>query len=184
VIRPRTIDRDQLLNCAEDIAASGGISEVTFGAVASAAGVPKASVQSAFGTRESLLDAMLQRWVNRERERFNALAGSNPTPADCVVAHLRSTASESHESMLRMASLVATLGASGTRVDRVVDWYESRGLSTVAESPEQKRLRAAFLAAEGAFFVRYLVGLPMSDEVWQDIFSDLGQLAATTLPSR
>ena len=61
MVRPRTIDREYLLNVAEDIAAATGAAGLSFGSLAAAAGVSKASVQSAFGTREALIEAMLNR---------------------------------------------------------------------------------------------------------------------------
>lgn len=175
MIRPRTIDRELLLAAAEDIAATRGIAQVTFGEVASAAGVPKATVQSAFKTRENLLEAMLGRWVDQERARFEAMAGPDPTPARAVRAHLQSTRNESPEAMQRMASLVAALKETPTGLERIDPWYRARGLVVEASSPEDVALRSAFLAAEGAFFVRYLVGLDFSDAAWLSTFDELFQ---------
>lgn len=173
MIRPRTIDRDRLLVAAEDIAATRGIAQVTFGEVASAAGVPKASVQSAFKTRENLLEAMLGRWVGQEQSRFEALAGASPTPVQAVGAHLKSTRDEPVEAMQRMATLVAALKESSTGLKQIETWYRARGLVLEASTSEDIELRSAFLAAEGAFFVRYLVGLDFSEAAWSNTFDDL-----------
>ncbi len=173
MIRPRTINRDLLLAAAEDIAATRGIAQVTFGEVASAAGVPKASVQSAFKTRENLLEAMLGRWVEQERSRFEALAGPNPTSVQAVQAHLQSTRDESAEAMQRMAALVAALKETSNGLKQIEPWYRARGLVLEAATPQDVELRTAFLAAEGAFFVRYLVGQDFSESAWRSTFDDL-----------
>jgi len=175
MIRPRTIDRDLLLAAAEDIAAARGIAQVTFGEVASAAGVPKASVQSAFKTRENLLEAMLGRWVDQERSRFESLAGPNPTPVQAVLAHLQSTRDEPVEAMQRMAALVAALKETSSGLDQIEPWYGARGLVLEASTPQAVELRTAFLAAEGAFFVRYLVGLDFGDAAWRSTFDELAR---------
>jgi AcrR family transcriptional regulator len=173
MIRPRTIDRDLLLAVAEDIAGTLGIASVTFGEVASAAGVPKASVQSAFRTRENLLEAMLVRWVDQEHSRFADLAGASPTTAQAVAAHVKSTRNESAEAMQRMASLVAALKETNAGLSQIDPWYRSRGLVLEASCPDEVELRTAFLAAEGAFFVRYLVGLGFSEAAWNSTFDEL-----------
>lgn len=175
MIRPRTIDRDLLLTAAEDIAAARGIAQVTFGEVASAAGVPKASVQSAFKTRENLLEAMLGRWVEQEQSRFESLAGPNPTPVQAVLAHLQSTRDEPVEAMQRMAALVAALKETSSGLDQIEPWYRARGLVLEASTPETVELRTAFLAAEGAFFIRYLVGLDFGDAAWRSTFDELAR---------
>lgn len=182
MIRPRTIDRDFLLAVAEDIAGSRGIAYVTFGEVASAAGVPKASVQSAFRTRTNLLEAMLSRWMDQERSRFEDLAGATPTMAQAVAAHLKSTRNEPADAMKRMASLVAALKETNTGLSQIESWYRSRGLAVEASCPDDIELRTAFLAAEGAFFVRYLVGLNFSEEAWNSTFDALTRRIERLLP--
>jgi len=173
VSRPRSIDREHLLACAQEIAGTYGIAKLTFGEVGIAAGVSKATVQSVFRTREQLLESMLGRWMEQEQLRFKALAGEHPSATEAVVAHIESTAREEPEMMRRMAAIMAALKDAPSGLAQVVDWYQSRGLNVEASTDQDKALRTAFLAAEGAFFVRYLVGLPMSDEAWTDLFDEL-----------
>ena len=107
--RPRTINREQLLDVAEAVVAESGAIGLSFGAIAAAAGLPKASVQSAFGTREALIEAMLDRWMAQEQLRFHAAAGPHPSAPDRIRAHVQTTAEESEVSMRRMATLLAGL---------------------------------------------------------------------------
>jgi AcrR family transcriptional regulator len=58
--RRQTIDREKVLAVAEDIVGQRGAAALTIDAVAKAAGITKGGVQSAFGTKEALIAAMLR----------------------------------------------------------------------------------------------------------------------------
>ena len=53
--RPRSIDRDKVLDAAEGIVAAEGAAGLTFDAVARAAGITKGGVQYCFGTKDKLI---------------------------------------------------------------------------------------------------------------------------------
>lgn len=174
--RPRTINREQLLDVAEAVVTESGAIGLSFGAIAAAAGLPKASIQSAFGTREALIEAMLDRWLAQEQLRFHAAAGPHPSGPDRIRAHVQTTAEESEVSMRRMATLLAAMVGSTPQVERAIAWYAKRVGDLSAQTDEERRLRTAFLATEGAFFLRYLIGYAMPDDVWQQIFQDLHRM--------
>ncbi|HEV7457389.1 MAG TPA: TetR/AcrR family transcriptional regulator [Roseococcus sp.] len=180
--RPRRIDREQLLDRAEAVVAAEGTAALTFGRVAAAAGLPKASVQSAFGTREALIEAMLARWLRVEAERFAHLAGPDPSPRARVLGHLRSVATETPEASTRMAALLAALTEAGLASGSLAEWYASRIGDLSAQDEEGRRLRLAFLAAEGAFSMRHLAGFPIREEVWREVFEDLERLVLGQAP--
>jgi len=175
--RPRQINRAQLLDHAEALVAAEGTAALSFGRLAAATGVPKASIQSAFGTREALIEAMLARALEAEQRRFEGFAGPDPSPRVRVLAHLRSVASETREASSRMAALLAALTEAGQGSASLAAWYAARIGGFEAEGEEARRLRLAFLAAEGAFMIRHLARLPLHDEVWRDLFRDLEALA-------
>ena len=171
--RPRSLDRDRLLDAAEAVVAESGAVAMTFGKVAEAAQVPKASVQSAFGTKEGLLDALLNRWAEQEKARFARNVGPDPTPHAVTLEHIRSTAIEDHDTISRTATLLAAVAGTGQTVGAMADWYAERAGDLSASTPEERRRRIAFLAVEGAFLLRHVVGFPMDDARWRDIFDDL-----------
>lgn len=171
--RPRTVDRDRLLNAANAVIAASGVAALSFGSVATAAGLSKATVQSAFGTREAMIAALLERWLEQEQARFEAMVGPAPTALDRVRGHLASVVEDTQESSDRFAALVAALAGTGEQGRAVEAWYRARMGDLSAPEAEAKRARIAYLAAEGAFFLRHLVGFPLSDETWADVFSDL-----------
>lgn len=168
--RPRTIDREQLLDAAERVVSAGSAAALSFGSVAAAAGVAKATVQSVFGSREAMIDAMLGRWLEQERKRFEAAAGPRPSARDRIRAHIQTTEEEDGG---RVATLLAALAGSGEQSASTASWYASRVGELAARTRAQRRMRIAFLAAEGAFYMRHLAGFALSDAVWSDIFQDL-----------
>lgn len=174
--RPRTINRERLLDLAEIVVAESGAMGLSFGALAAASGLPKASIQSVFGNREALIEAMLDRWIAQERVRFDQAVGPNPGARERIRAHVQTTAEESDVSMRRVATLLAAMVGSTQQVERAIDWYSSRVGDLSARSEEARRLRAAFLATEGAFYMRYLIGYRMSDKLWHQIFRDIKRL--------
>jgi AcrR family transcriptional regulator len=171
--RPRSLDRDRLLDAAEAVVAQAGAVALTFGKVAEAAQVPKASVQSAFGTKEGLLDALLNRWTEQEKARFARNVGPDPTPQAVIAEHIRSTAIEDHDAISRTATLMAAVAGTGQTVGAMADWYAQRAGDLSASTAEERRRRIAFLAVEGAFLLRHVVGFPMDDQLWREIFDDL-----------
>jgi AcrR family transcriptional regulator len=171
--RPRTLDREHLLDVAEELVAESNAANLTFGSLATAANVPKASIQSAFGTRQGLIDAMLERWIKQEKARFEAAVGEAPSRRERIGAHIKITAEEPAEANSRVASLLATLAGSGEQSESVANWYDGRIGSLTARGADERKQRIAFLAAEGAFYMRHVVGYEISDKLWAEIFRDL-----------
>lgn len=178
MVRLRTVDRDQLLDVAEAVTSAEGTAGLTFGSVAKAAGMAKATVQSVFKTREAMIEAMLQRWIAKEQQRFEAVVGPNPDRSQRISAHIRTTAEETTDANSRVASLVAALAGASDHNKGMLNWYASRIGDLGATTEPERRERIAFLAAEGAFFLRYIAGFEMTDKRWIEIFDDLQRLAA------
>lgn len=55
--RQRSIDRDKVLDIAEEIVATQGAAGLTIDAVAKAMGISKGGVQYCFGSKDALIDA-------------------------------------------------------------------------------------------------------------------------------
>ncbi|NCH98037.1 hypothetical protein EHJ03_21070 [Cronobacter dublinensis] len=56
------------------------------------------------------------------------------------------------------------------------DWYQKRMGNFEVETIEERKHRVIYLAAEGAIFIRNMVGYPINDVVWNDIFHDLEKM--------
>lgn len=175
--RPRTINREALLDTAEALLHKHGAPSLSFGAIAAESGLSKASIQSTFGTREQMLDALLGRWMSKEQERFDAIAGQAPDDAQRLHAHIKATKEEVSEASSRILSLLAAQIGSGTQSESMLAWYRSRLGTLEADDAEAKKRRIAYLAVEGAILVRDLVGYQIDDALWAEIFEDLDNYA-------
>jgi AcrR family transcriptional regulator len=179
--RRRTIDREQVLDVAERLVAERGAGSLTIGTVAEAAGISKGGVQSAFGTKEGLIAAILKRWMADEQRRFADRAGKHPTPLDRARAHLQTTQEDDEAAQARAAGLLAALVQSPEHLAGARDWYRDRVGDLAAEGDQARFARVVFLAAEGAFFLRHLRLLHVDQKTWDDIFSDLHGLLSRQL---
>jgi len=65
---PGTINRKTLLDAAGVLLHKQGAPSLSFGAIAAESGQSKADGQSAFGTRERILGALLGRWMGKSRK--------------------------------------------------------------------------------------------------------------------
>lgn len=170
--RPRTIDRDRLLRTAETIISDLGLGALSLGAVAQAAGVPKASVQSAFKTRDALVGAVLDRWIAQEGNRFAAAGGTSGRPSDRILAHIESNSAPDRP-VRGAANLIAALLDSPSHRQVLLSWYSARMDGLVRTGPSGGLERVALLAAEGAYLLRVLGLVEFDQEAWRSIFSEI-----------
>lgn len=174
--RPRTIDREKLLDAAEQVLTGGGAGALSFGSIAEAAGVSKASVQSAFGTREHLLEALIGRGMAEEDKRFEQeLAQGARSRLD---AHILASEGQQTPAGRRTSVLLATLIASGGQSEAMREWYGRRLGPLSATTEVERRERLVYLATEGAFLLRNLMGVDINDHDWHEIFRDLQKMEA------
>lgn len=173
MVRPSTIDRERLLDIAESIISEAGAVTISFGGLAEAAGLSKASVQSVFGTREAMMEALLERWLRKEQRAYQKKIGPQSSLRERVRRHVKITGKESSEANSRLAAVLTALVGSDATEGVMAKWYASRVGKFSAETQEERLLRIAFLAAEGAFFMRHVAGFPMSDRLWRELFHDL-----------
>ena len=180
--RRQTIDREKVLALAEDIIGQRGAAALTIDAVARAAGITKGGVQSAFGTKEALIAAMLRRWMQDYARRARDLAGEAPSLAQRVAAHVEVTHREDEDTQSRAASLLALLLQTPEHLADMRQWYQVQAAGLHADDPAARRARLAFLATEGAFFLRFFGLLPFPATEWETAFADIQDLLASKDP--
>ncbi|MEB2847002.1 TetR family transcriptional regulator [Rhizobiales bacterium RZME27] len=173
MVRPRSIDREKLLDFAEHIVARDGAAALSFGALADAASLSKASVQTAFGSREALIEALLSRSMKREAEHYQTFLGTDVRPISRLKAHLRATQTENESAGRTVSALLAILASTGNASTVMKDWYRVRLNDLEADDLSSRKQRVAYLAAEGAFLLRNLVGMEIDDDKWASIFRDI-----------
>lgn len=174
--RKKTIDRDALLDAAEEIVRTQGAAALTIDALAKALGITKGGVQYSFGTKDALIDAMFERWGASYDRQFRAIAGDNPDPVTAVRAHIEATRRSDVPSASKAASFMAALLQTPEDLASTRAWYRSRIAKLDMASEEGRRARLAFLATEGAFMLRFFHLMDIGEEEWASILTDIAAL--------
>lgn len=171
--RPRSIDRDQVLDAAEALVAGAGPGALSFDGVARAAGITKGGVQYAFGTRDNLIRAMILRWGETFDRDVAARTGPDPDARALIRGHLAATRDADEAEHSRSAVMMTALLHHPGQVSETRAWYNSRLAGLDLGDPEDRRLALAFLAGEGAFLLKALGLVDLSAEQWRDLFADM-----------
>lgn len=180
--RPRSIDRDKVLDAAEALVMEKGAAELSFEAVARAAGITKGGVQYCFGTKENLIRSMIQRWGESFDADVMDRAGNDGSPRSVVRAHLEATRDGDAAEYSRSAAMMTALLQSPEQVAATRDWYTQR-LATLDLTKKADRDAAlAFLAGEGAFMLRTFGLIELDEAQWAALFSDMLSLAKPVEP--
>lgn len=174
--RPRSIDREAVLDLAEAIVCQQGISALTMDAVAQAAGISKGGVQSCFGTKAALIDALFARFGQAYERRFREVAGLDDDPSGQVRAHVEATFGSDKVSSAKAAGLLAALLQSPQDLDGTLTWYRERVRNWQLDKPGHQQALLAFLATEGAFMLRYFGLVEMDDALWQKALQQIRAL--------
>lgn len=174
--RPRTIDRNHLLDLAEKIVVEHGAPALTIDALAKAAGITKGGVQYCFGTKDGLVDAMLTRWGITFDKQVAARKKGRTDALTHIAAHIRVTRDSDPLGDSRFAAMLAALTPNSEQLADTQRWYRQQ-LSGLDVSTEQGRnARLAFIANEGAFLLRSFQLFDLNEEEWQQIFRDIEKL--------
>lgn len=180
--RPRSIDRDKVLDAAEAIVSQSGAGGLTFEAVARAAGITKGGVQYCFGTKEKLIAAMIDRWTDAFEVDIRAHTGPDPSPRDVIRGHLAVTGDESDDDYSRSAVMMTALLERPDRVAEGREWYMQRLSCLDMGRAEDRRIAIAFLAGEGAFLLKALGLIEIGEADWKQLFDDILDMAADPAP--
>lgn len=170
--RKRTIDRNAILDAAEAIVTEKGAGSLTFDAVARRAGVSKGGVLYCYASKQELVAAMTRRDLDRFLREVDAQRAAFGDGAQAEMqAHLAATRNESDRLAARAASLMAALAESPEHADLIRDYYRNR----LELFGGDERARAAFFAAEGAFLLRGLGLVDLSETDWRALFGRIEQ---------
>ena len=171
--RPRSIDRDKVLDAAEAIVAAEGAGGLTFDAVARAAGITKGGVQYCFGTKDKLIEAMIDRWTEAFEVDIAKLVGPDPDRLDIIRGHLTVTRDEDASDHSRSAVMMTALLERPERVAEGREWYMQRLAGLDMDKPADRQVALAFLAGEGAFLLRALGLIEFAEGDWKRLFDDM-----------
>ncbi|MFT4012553.1 MAG: TetR/AcrR family transcriptional regulator [Paracoccus sp. (in: a-proteobacteria)] len=175
--RPRSIDRDKVLDAAEALVVQTGAAGLTFDAVAKAAGITKSGVQYCFGTKEKLIRAMILRWGESFDAQVAAHTGPDPSPRQVIRGHLAVTRDHDETEHSRSAVMMTALLEHPDEVTQSRDWYNARLAGLDLDDPQDRRVALAFLAGEGAFLLKAFGLVELDARQWRLLFADMLALA-------
>lgn len=174
------IDRDLVLDAAESIVMERGVAALTIGEVAKAAAISKGGVQSCFGTKDGLIEAMFTRWKTDYASSVQANMTGDANVLDHLATQVRLIAIPDARLSKRAAAIMAAMFSQDSLRQHSNDWYRSLLIGPVFEDDQARRVRLAFLAATGAFFLRSFGIMEISEDEWTVLLADIQQL----LPSQ
>lgn len=177
--RNRKIDRDALLDAAQDVLLREGAAHLTIEAVAAHAGIGKASVLYDYKTKQALLRAMLERLLEVERGRVKAIAESLEPSADAgIQGWIRSAHRELTDADRTVAiGMVAALAGDPDLNKISSAFVEGIVSDTIDNATEPRGARLAFLAVEGLKLLDYLGLYQWPREEFEAILEDIAWLA-------
>ncbi|POF62052.1 TetR family transcriptional regulator [Novacetimonas maltaceti] len=186
--RPKTIDREKVLECAEQVVQRSGASALTLDAVARQAGITKGGLQYCFGNKDDLIAALVERWITAFDMQAALHGGPDASPLARARAYVRVCSQIDDATRARMAGMLVTLLQSPRHLQRIRQWYAGWfGLDPAtpagAHPAEQVRIRTLLFAAEGAFFLRSLGFIDMAQAQWDSVFADIQTLLSTPAPA-
>jgi AcrR family transcriptional regulator len=176
--RPRKIDRDVVLDAAEVVVQQVGPTGFSLDAVAKEAGISKGGIQSSFGTKDGLLDAMLERWEQSHEKAIHAHTNAEDRSGARVRAHIRATVNTLEAEKARTAALLSALVQSKGQHAEARKWYASVIGNGKLDANLDRSVRLAFIAAEGLFFLKHFDLVDLPDEIWDEVGQDVLALLA------
>lgn len=174
--RPRTINRERVMDCAEQLVQRDGAIALTLDAVAREAGITKGGLQYCFGSKDDLITALIDRWIATFEAEAQDHTPPNPSEADRIRAYVQVCAQMDEATRARIVGTLITLLQSPDHLKRIRDWYSGWLTGAACQSDEARQVRTMFFAAEGAFFLRSFGFITMQDAEWQSAFADIQKL--------
>ncbi|WP_193179551.1 TetR/AcrR family transcriptional regulator [Nisaea sediminum] len=157
--RPRTIDREAVLDAAQTVAARDGAAYLTLEAVATEAGISKASVLYDYKNKQALMKAMIERRIAAEDARIEEIKSRlgpdapNAAIRSRLIAESRELSDEDRAVTLSLCASVA--GDADLR--EPVREMMARRVTRVRDTSENPRgAMLAFLAIEGLMALEWL----------------------------
>lgn len=156
--RPRTIDRDAVLDAAQRVVARDGAAGLTLEAVAAEAAISKASVLYGYGTKQALMKALIERRIATEDDRIGEIeAQFGPLPDAPIRARLVSELRDLTDEDRSVALSLCAMVAQDAELRAPVQEMMRRRIAKVLETSAQPRgALLAFLAVEGLMALEWL----------------------------
>ena len=155
--RKKEIDRERILDAAEDVIVESGGRDFTLDAVAERAGISKGGLVYSFATKDGLVRAALEREVTRFQDAVRQRLGGRPVqPFEMVLAHIEEALDEDDAVTRKAAFLVTALVHAPDMMEPARQYYRALLDPLLSKSGDARDVRHALLAVEGMFLLRGL----------------------------
>ena len=177
--RSRKLDRQALLDAAQEVLSRDGASNLTIEAVAANAGVGKATVLYDYKNKHALVRAMLERRIEDEGERLGQIrAALDDGPDNPIHAWIRAALRPlSRQDRTIGIGLMAELTSDPELNQLSRGFIQNNIEQAVDTATEPGGARLAFLAVEGLKMLDYLGLHQWSRAEIEAIIDDIGWLA-------
>lgn len=168
--RPRSLDRTLILDITEAIILESGGQGVTLDAVVARSGVSKGGLVGAYGSKEGLLLAVLE----REFQRFSQLAQArtdSDEPASILRAYAQESAEETDASLRKMSFLLTAVVSSPNLMAPLRGFYQKHFGPLRGDDPHSLAMQRLFLGIEGASLMRGLGLIELQEAEWTRLFA-------------
>ncbi len=168
--RHKEIDRDRILDAADEVILQFGGKLFTLSAVAERAGISKGGLVYSFPTKDELVAAALGREMARFSKAARQRAGANcHDPEKLLLAHVEEALVED-DSLARQASfLMVTLVHAPDMTGPAREFYSGLFRLFDPMTERGRDVRQAILAVEGLFLLRGLGFIDVQDEEWNSV---------------
>ena len=176
------IDRNIVLDAAVSIVMTQGIAALSIGEVAKVAGISKGGVQSCFGTKGGLIEAMVNRWKTDYASTVQAQLPPGANILDNLMTQIRLIAVPDAALSAQAGAILTAMFNQESLKQQSNEWYRALLLGDAFESERGKLIRLAFLAATGTFFLRSFGIMDMSEQEWSALHADILKLLPDAEP--
>ncbi|RLM16516.1 hypothetical protein BIY27_00050 [Gibbsiella quercinecans] len=181
--RRKSIDPDMILDAAETLLLREGIRSFTLDAVACEAGVSKGGLTYSFPTKESLIETLLKREMDRfSRQVGERTAAYQPGSQAVLLGYIDAIRDEEVRLSKRAISLLMTVSQAPELMGPIRNIYRSVFDKTNGTSSGERRARLAFFATEGVFLLQGMGILQLSGEERLTVLNDAKSLCTRMPP--
>lgn len=177
--RYQKLDRDELLDAAENLILKEGPHSLSIGSVAKEAGVSKGGIQSNFGTKDKLVEALFERWGIKLDNRINELTAQHPAPEDQLDVFLQASLQTHFERPSQEAAMMFMLLRDPEQRQMSRDWVSEKleRLDLLGDDKDTQKRRLRFIILQSLVVTNSLGLMPFSIDEWKDIFAQADKLA-------
>lgn len=168
---------EKILDAAEEVVLEVGAGHMTLDAAAKKAGVSKGGLIYNFPSKESLLQAMIARYVLRMKSDFEKQRAKLPdTPSREIKAYILSVL-ERHSKEKRIGSAIVAAGAHNPALLEPARAAYREMLEMTVAGPHRERLLTVALATNGILLMELLGMRPFAPKDRKAVFEELLHLA-------